>query len=150
MELVRYSYFPGWTMGDYTNWDATVDESGLLRQHMNPEDGKTKRKHGVDIRERHLSAEELAEVHLALEGFDTSVCSYFDDLGICIDDVEIIDIESKKYGFRYSGPLLTLRQMARRGDRDISTAKISEVYALWKLIDRLCPNPQQARKTTKR
>ena len=147
MNLVRYTYWPGWTQGDYTTWDSTIDESGVVRQHMNPEDGKTKRKHGVDIREAQLSESEVSTLVETLEGFDASACDYFRQLGICIEDVEDIGLHSDRFNFSYSGPLLTIQHMSKRGMREVDPDPLNSLLRVWRHVDRLQPHPAQRQKT---
>jgi hypothetical protein len=150
MNLVRYTYFPGWTQGDYTTWDSTIDESGLIRQHMNPEDGKTKRKHGVDIREKRLSDGALADLIETLASFDASAGEYFKNLGICIDDVEDIGLQSERFGFDFSGPLLTVQHMAKHKTEKVDPEPLNALLRIWRHIDRLQPYSLQSQQTKRR
>lgn len=150
MNLVRYTFHPGWTQGDYTMWDSTIDESGFIRQHMNPERGKTKRKHGVDIRERQLTNTELDELIQILKVFDSSSCGYFKTLGICIDDVEDIGLHSDQFGFAFSGPLITIEHMARRELREVDPEHLNSLLRLWRHVDSLQPHSVQSQESKKR
>ena len=150
MNLIRYSYFPGWTQGDYTSCDSTIDDSGHVRQHMNPEEGKTKRKHGADIREVQLSKTDLITLMENLSGFDVSSCDYFKELGVCIDDVETIGLSSEQYGFAVSGPILTLWQSTRRDEDDYDFEILNSLYRLWRFFDKIQPHRFQAHGKPKR
>ncbi|YCM43465.1 hypothetical protein V2O64_19335 [Verrucomicrobiaceae bacterium 227] len=150
MELVRYTYFPGWTMGDYTTWDSTIDDSGMVRQHINPEVGKTKRKHGVDLRENRLSDADLADLVETLTSFDTSAFEYLKGLGICIEDVEDIGLQSESFGFNFSGPLLTIQHMAKHKTKAVDPEPLNAVLRIWRHIDRLQPYSLQSQQKKRR
>jgi len=144
MTLIRYTYFPGWTQGDYTEWESTIDTSGLVRQHMNPEVGKTKRKHGVDIRERQLDERELEALIGVLSEIDPRVCNYFRDLGICIEDVEVIGLRSERFEVDYTGALLTIQHMAKRKMKEVEPDALRSMVGLWRHVDKIQPYSLQA------
>ena len=137
-------------MGDYTTWDSMIDDSGLVRQHINPEAGKTKRKHGVDIREKRLSDGDLANLVETLTSFDTTACEYLKNLGICIEDVESIGLQSERFGFDFSGPLLTIQHMAKRKIKEVDPEPLNAVLRVWQHIDRLQPCSLQSQQTKRR
>jgi hypothetical protein len=144
MNLVRYTYFPGWTQNEYTTWDSTIDEFGLVRQHMNPEDGKTIRKNDVDIREKRLSDGDLADLIEILASFDASAVEYFKNFGICIDDVENIGLQSERFGFDFSGPLLTVQHMAKQKTEKVDPEPLNALLRIWRHIDSLQPYSLQS------
>jgi hypothetical protein len=150
MNLVRYTYFPGWTQGDYTTWISTIDDSGLVRQHINPEDGKTKRKHGADIRENRLSDSDLSDLFETLTSFDASACEYFNRLEICIEDAENIGLHSERFGFHFSGPLLTIQHMVMNKTKTVDPQLLNAMIGIWRHIDRLQPHSLQSQQTDMR
>lgn len=143
MNLIRYTYFPGFAY-DLTNWDSTIDESGLIRQHVNPECRKTKRKHRPDIRERQLDEAELYALLETLNDFDTSACEAFKDLPVFLDDAEQIGLHSELFGFSFSGHLLSTHYLMTHRGRELGPAPLESLIKLWRHVDRLQPRPAGA------
>ena len=138
MNSLRYRYFSGWTPGNYVSWDSKINEDRHLVQHMNPS-SSNKRKNGAVILEKQITEEELKDLEKVFASIDPEINDYFENMPVCIDDVEDIRIQSEKHSIDLKGPFLTYRKMKK----DVDPDKLRPVILLLRKIDSLQPNRLQ-------
>ena len=137
MNILSYSYFSGWTPGNYVSWDSTISEDGTIRQRMAPELGGTKRKQGAVILEKRLNQKEIESLVTELESFSPEIVAYFKNCPVCIDDAEDVRIKSEKYSIDLSGSFLSYKHMKE----NINPDYLKDVLSIWRQIDKLQPSP---------